>query len=201
MIKSISYSQDEIIQWIIDLYCPWGIDLDPTYSKGIFYRNITEPALKFDIAPQTDDTIAAPCTDIPLADNTVMSVMFDPPFTGGSRKNGKPGIIKTRFGFYKSIPALWGMYSLALAEMYRILRRNGILIFKCQDSIESGKQYFSEWYILKEAMKIGFYPRDKFILLAKSRLVSPNQKKQQHCRKFHCYFLVLEKVKSRVNYK
>ena len=42
IIKSISYSQEEILKWIIRLYCPDGFDLDPTYSKGVFYKNGTK---------------------------------------------------------------------------------------------------------------------------------------------------------------
>ena len=40
MVKSISYDQTEIINWILDLHVPsHHIDCDPTYSKGNFYNN------------------------------------------------------------------------------------------------------------------------------------------------------------------
>lgn len=54
MVKSISYSQEEIIKWILDLYVPnKTIDLDATYSIGNFYKNtgIDSPVYKFDINP------------------------------------------------------------------------------------------------------------------------------------------------------
>lgn len=38
VIKSISYDQHEIIKNIISLYCSDGIELDTTYSKGLFYK-------------------------------------------------------------------------------------------------------------------------------------------------------------------
>lgn len=45
MIKSLSFNQQQIIQDIISLYIPSGkIDIDPTYSKGIFYKNSPFPA-------------------------------------------------------------------------------------------------------------------------------------------------------------
>ena len=50
------------------------------------------------------------------------------------------------------------------------------------------------------ALNFGYYPKDKFILLAKNRIMSPNMKNQQHARKFHSYFLVFIKQKSLVNY-
>lgn len=200
IISSVSYSQHNIIQNIIHLYCQDGIDLDPTYSKGVFYKKLREPKYKFDLHPQLQNVKEADCRKLPISNSSIFSIMFDPPFVGGSRKNGKPGIIKTRFGYYKNIPILWEMYKDALKEFYRILVENGVLIFKYQDSIESGKQYFSEYKIIKMAIRAGFYPKDKFILVAKSRLISPNQRKQQHCRKFHSYFLVFIKQKARVNY-
>lgn len=199
-ISSISFKQEEIIKNIIRLYCPDGIDLDPTYSKGVFYRNLRDPRLRFDLNPISTTIGKADCQDLPLDNESIFSIMFDPPFVGGSRKNGKPGIIKSRFGYYKNIPTLWSMYKGALVEFYRILKPNGVLIFKCQDSVESGKQYFSEYKIIKMALDLGFYPKDKFILLAKHRMISPSQKRQIHSRKFHSYFLVFIKQDPMVDY-
>lgn len=201
IIKTISDSQEEILKWIIDLYCPGGFDCDPTYSKGIFYKNVMGPKLKFDISPQVDGVEQADCTCLPLESNSLSSIIFDPPFVGGTRKDGKPGIIKERFGYYRNIQTeLWGMYRKALHEFYRVLKNNGILVFKCQDTVESGNQYLSHVEIINIAISLGFYPKDLFILTAKSRLMSPNMKIQKHARKFHCYFLVFIKEKSKVKY-
>lgn len=200
IVKSISYDQDELIKWIIKLYCPDGFDLDPTYGKGNFYKKIPGPKLKFDINPQIEGVKQANCTDIPLSDNSLNSIMFDPPFVAGSRKDGKPGIIKERFGYYKTTPDLWEMYGGALKEFYRILRARGVLIFKCQDCIDSSKQYLSHVEIINMAYSIGFYPKDIFILLAKNRIMSPNQYNQQHARKFHSYFIVFIEEKRKVKY-
>lgn len=201
IISSVSYDQDEIIRNIISLYCPQGIELDPTYSKGNFYRNITRPRFRYDIEPQFSSITKGDCRDLPFHDECISSIMFDPPFTGGSQRDGKPGIIKQRFGYYKNVQTeLWGMYKDALVEFYRILKQDGILIFKCQDTVESAKQYLSHVEIINLAVTIGFYAKDLFVLLARSRLVSPSQRKQQHCRKFHSYFLVFIKRESKVRY-
>lgn len=197
VIKSISYDQEEIINNIIKLHCPQGIECDPTYSKGMFYKNITPPLYRFDTVPQTPETLQADCRDLPLDNNSIRSIMFDPPFIVAASKTSKIG---NRFGSYPSIGDLWNMYTAALREFNRVLEPSGILIFKCQDTISSSKQYFSEFFIIKTALALGFYPKDKFILLAKNRLIGRNCSKQQHCRKFHSYFLVFEKRASRVNY-
>ena len=132
--------------------------------------------------------------------NSLDNIVFDPPFVGGSRKDGKPGIIKTRFGYYNNVPKLWDFYRKSLDEFYRILRDDGILVFKCQDTVESGKQYLSHIEIIAHACKIGFYPIDLFVLTARNVLISPNMINQQHARKTHSYFLVFKKAKVKVNY-
>ena len=66
------------------------------------------------------------------------------------------------------------------------------MIFKCQDTVSSGKNYLSHYFILNMAIGIGFYPKDLFILAASNRIIG-NINHQIHARKFHSYFLVLEK--------
>lgn len=208
MITSINYSQIDIIQNIIQLYIPQGkIDADVTYSKGVFYKNgnIQEPQYKFDINPQTVDTVQADCRNLPLPDNSINSLMFDPPFLATSGKSlstqENNNLILRRFGYYRNEKELHKFYQDALNEFNRVLINNGILIVKCQDKISSGKQYLSHVFIINQAIEQGFYPEDIFILLAKSRIVADWQiKNQKHARKFHSYFIVFRKSNFRIKY-
>lgn len=196
MIKSISYDQQEIIKNILSLHCPDGIELDPTYSKGVFYKNIPEiePLKKYDIYPQTDDTLQADACNLPLSDGQISSIMFDPPFMAGFTKEKPSGIMGERFYGFRYISDLWEWYDKCLIEFYRILKTKGKLIFKCQDTVSSGKNHFSHVHIINKAEQIGFYTKDLFILLAKSRIQGHNHKNQKHARKFHSYFIVFEKI-------
>lgn len=129
LIKTTSYDQDEILQWILNLYCPGGFELDPTYSQGNFYKKIPQPKLKFDISPQTRDTIGADCRRLPLKGETITSIIFDPPFVAAMPSGEPTGIITKRFGYYKNIQTeLWGMYHNAISEFYRILNWGGCLL-------------------------------------------------------------------------
>jgi len=206
VIKSISYSQEDIIKDIINLHLDGkDIECDPTYSKGVFYKNINRPLYTFDLTPQDSRTVQADCTKLPLMDYAVGSIMFDPPFVisqGPSLLAQKEGsnIISSRFSSFESPKKLWDFYEASLKEFYRILKDKGVLIFKCQDTVSGGKNFLSHVYIINKALQIGFYPKDLFILNAKQRLISGQIKKQQHARKFHSYFLVFTKEKSKVNY-
>lgn len=203
MIKSISYDQTEILSNIISLYVPSGqIELDPCYSKGVFYKDciVPEPKIKMDISPQITDVKQFDCRNLPFDDSSISSIIFDPPFlatTGASlHKDDNNNIINKRFGVYESEAALHSMFYDSLKEFYRILVDDGVLVIKCQDKISSGKSYMSHVYIANMAEELGYYIEDLFILLAKSRIVADWQlKNQQHARKFHSYFWVMRKPK------
>ena len=208
IIKSINFNQQDIINDILELHVPTKqIDCDPTYSKGVFYKNekVKEPKYKYDIEPQRKDVIKCDCRNLPLKDNSIYSLMFDPPHlstTGkslkGSDDNNK---INKRFGVFPSEKELFQFYVGSMKEFYRVLKDKGILIFKIIDKVSGGKQYFSHTFVQNEAEKIGFYAKDLFILLAKNRIIADWQRKnQQHARKYHSYFLVFQKTKCKVNY-
>jgi hypothetical protein len=208
MIKSISYDQAEIIKWVLRLHAPKGcIDCDPTYSKGNFYKetSIEEPTYKFDILPQAEGAKYGDSRDLPLEDASIDCMMFDPPFLATTGKSlsisDESNKINKRFGVYPSERELHKFYVDSTREAHRLLTDKGILIFKCQDKVSSGKQYMSHVFIMNEAVKIGFYPKDLFILLAKNRIVADWQiKNQKNARKFHSYFWVFQKCNKKIEY-
>lgn len=209
LVKSISFSDAEIIQNILKLHGGGQslIDVDATYSSGNFYKSgeVEQPVYKYDILPLADDVVKCDCRSLPLDDCSVNIIMFDPPFLATKGKSlsasNKNNIIAKRFGVYPTEKELHQFYVDSMVEFYRVLSKGGILIFKCQDKVSSQKQYFSHVFIMNEAVKIGFYPKDLFILLAKNRLVADWQlRNQQHSRKFHCYYWVFEKSSRVVDY-
>jgi hypothetical protein len=191
IIKSTAYSQTEILQSIIKLYCHNGFYLDPTYSKGNFYKDktIPEPTLKMDINPQFPDVIKADCRYLPLKSNSVPSLIFDPPFVVGPISS--PGIMRDRFSCFKNTKALWEFYDWSLDEFHRVVHKGGFVVVKCQDMVSGGKQYLSHVAMINSAVLRGFIVEDLFVLLATNRVISPNTLKQQHARKYHSYVLVL----------
>lgn len=205
VIKTVGDNQYQILRDIQKLYMPNGPDCDPTYSKGVFYKKekgVLEPRLKFDLFPKTPDTVQASAEDLPLEDNSISSIVFDPPFIAGHTKERPTGIMGKRFHGFRYVRDLWDWYSLCLAEFSRVLKEDGVLVFKCQDTVSSGKNWFSHVHVMNEAVKNGFYPRDMFVLVAKSRLIGHNHANQKHARKYHSYFWVFEKKKgcNSVNY-
>ena len=221
VIRSVAYSQHEILNNIMNLYLDGrGFEADMTYSSGGFYGtfNVTtidgkkkeitipQPKYKFDVAPQTDDTVKIdPLGKLPLPDNSVESIVCDLPFviscgpsltTPDLDENGKRvknNMIARRFATYYPKEEMFKSYAHWLEECYRVLKEGGILIFKSQPTISGSKNLMTTYYAWAHAEKIGFYTLDEFILLAKARLVSGKINKQCHARKFHSYFHVYQK--------
>jgi tRNA G10 N-methylase Trm11 len=205
--SSIVNSDTEALQAIINLHIPSKqIDADITYSKGNFYKKeISSPKYKYDLYPQTQDTMKADARSIPLPDSVLTSVVFDPPFLATTGKSlllkNTSNKINKRFSVFPSEKELHLFYREAMKEVHRVLKEGGILIFKCQDKVSSGKNYLSHVFIIEEAQKIGFYVKDLLILIAKQRIVANWQKiNQKHVRKYHSYYLVMEKSNKKIKY-
>jgi len=202
-IKSVSNNQHQILKWILRLHCNTeDIELDPTYSVGGFYKQgLNTPKYKFDIFPVRPDVVAAAAEDLPVKDSSIRTMVFDPPFLATKGKsldnptNDMQNKTVRRFGCYKTEKELFSFYKKALIEFKRILEPKGILIFKCQDKVSSGKQYISHNTIINYAEELGFYTKDIFILIAKNRMIPKWQTvNQKHARKFHSYFIVFQKL-------
>ena len=94
VIKSIGFDETQMIKDILFLHGNGNyIDVDVTYSIGNFYKNkLPRPKLKFDINPQVHGVIKSSADNLPLKDNSINVLMFDPPFLigkSGQCKNAK----------------------------------------------------------------------------------------------------------------
>ena len=223
-IKSVNYNQHAILRDIMDLHMDGKpYEVDPTYSVGNFYGKfkrkrqeklddgtiierdeefeIPQPKYKFDVDPQVEGCEKLdPWGAWPLDDNSVESILFDPPFVIGPRdcasmSNGKKdsNIIGKRFSSYYPVAELLSSYKHHLEEAYRVLKDDGILVFKCQNTTTGGKELRSSAWVWLCASALGFEVLDQFTLVAKQRLISGKVKKQQHARKYESYFYVLKK--------
>jgi len=189
VLRSVFENQDDLLKEMVSFYSKGSIDFDPTYGNGNFYKKTGIRVFEYgDLKLPGKHFVDSTA----LKTSGFESIMFDPPFIPGESPK-KTGIINNRFGWFRTIKDVWEMYELSLMEFYRVLLPNGILYFKCQDTCNSGKQWWSHVWIINKAQEIGFQLEDLFILVAKSRLTDPRWKTQRHARKFHSYFLVFRK--------
>lgn len=198
LVKSIYDNQDILLTNLCRLHGIGQFDLDPTYSKGNFYKAIPQPKIKGDINPPVDGVLPMDSRNLSLGDETITSIMFDPPFlaTKGPSLNinNESNKILKRFSVYPTEQELFAFYYNSLEQFYRVLKPNGLLVFKCQDKVSRSLNIMSHCIVYNQATEIGFASKDLFILVARSRMTPQWQtENQQHARKFHSYFWVFKK--------
>ena len=190
LIKSISYSQDEILGWIMKLYNEGKtFDCDLTASKCIFWRRLPRPENLYDKYPQIEDVQELSEADA-LPDGTFSSIIYDLPFIVSNPNS--PSYIKERFTYFTSIDEAYEVNTEMLQRGFRLLKKGGLLVIKTMDCGKQNKQIWMSDYIVQKSQEMGLTMIDKFILLSHYRLLSKTH--QQHsARKFHSYFLVFLK--------
>ena len=216
IIRNTSHSQKEILKNIMTLYNNGeAFDCDITASQLKFYLKnrgdeyeLPVPKHLFDVYPQSEDVKQiVPFQKIPMPDNSLGSIVFDPPFvispkTCKSALEGKDKscLMFKRFSSFYPVSELYYNYYWWLKESYRTLKEDGILVVKCMSTVSGGYQHNSEEYVFMAAMSLGFYCVDKFILNAKARLISgAKYKKQCHSRKYTSVFYVFQKNSKMLN--
>lgn len=197
-ILSVAYTNDEMLKSINKIFLNNNdFELDPTYSKGVFYRNFPEPKYKSDLEPQLDNVDKRDCRNLQFKNKTIRSIVFDPPFLFRNQKSINNDKMCVRFSHFKSFREMLDMYKESMIEFHRVLINNGILVFKCQDMTGgSGSRPFfcSHNEIINIADDIGFVLKDIGILITKRKII--RKAKEQGCfRKIHSYFLVFKKSK------
>lgn len=199
VIKSIQNSDKDILVAIKQLYLNnENFDLDPCYSTGKFYEDIERPYFKMDKTPQSNDVIQNDILKgIPYKNSSIKSIVFDPPFMFGTHGQTKNNIMTKRFTMFDSWSELENMYKKSLSEFYRILVKNGIVAFKCQDYTDN-KTTLTHCFVHNWAIEVGFSVEDLFIMVFKGGRVWNSNLKQRHARKYHSYWFVLKSNK-RIN--
>lgn len=199
VVRSTSSDQHEILANIVSLHCPEGIEMDCTYGNGSFYKKgVAAPKIKTDINALFDDVICADSTALPAKDDSISSLIFDPPFLtyirAGREGNGSM-IMAKRFSGYWRYDELEAHYIGTIKEAARVLKKKGVFIVKCQDIIHNHKMHCTHANVIGWAEAEGFRLKDLFVLVAKSRMPMPNRAStQKHARVFHSYFLVFVRL-------
>jgi hypothetical protein len=203
----------EVFPRILELHVPKGsLVADVTWGKGVFWRNVSADAY---VVKATDIADGVDCRDLPYADHSIDCVVLDPPYMEGfyrketSQKAGSGSHGSFRHAYssgdesradseHRSTArwhgAVTDLYFRAGEEAFRVLKKGGVLIVKCQDEVSGGRQWLTHVEIITHYQKCGFYIKDLFVVVRTNRPAVSRIKKQVHARKNHSYFLVFIKT-------
>jgi hypothetical protein len=199
----------EVFPLVLALHVPEGsVVADVTYGKGIFWKNV--PPGKYDIRA-TDIQTGVDCRNLSYADETIDCVVLDPPYMEGlyrrvgsqmagsgthvtfrnTYSNGEPTPIDDGPRYHDRV---LDFYFKAGHEAFRVLKKYGVLIVKCQDEVSANQQRLTHVEIINRYESIGFYAKDLFVVVRRNRPGVSRIVKQEHARKNHSYFLVFIKT-------
>lgn len=214
---------------IAELHLPVGIAIaDVTYGKGVFWQGIVTERYKLhfsDIAAKTTrderHRVAVQsgidCRALPYEDASLGAVVLDPPYMEGLFRpstdhlagSGSHKAFRHHYssgqataqvaGEPKWHDAVVDLYVKAGREALRVLQPSGVLIVKCQDEVSANKQRLTHVEIITAYEALGFYTKDLFVLLRSNRPGISRLKTQVHARKNHSYFIVFQKIKTKIS--
>lgn len=191
--KSVFDNEQELIKALLEIHNNGrDIECDPMYFRGKFYQDwLNRPKLTFDLNPQDDITVQGNATNLPLDDNSLESIMLDPPFLICNRESQYKYYSSKTHTYFKSFDELYSMYEWIIKEAHRLLKNNWLLIFKCQDYTDSTTTMTHIHTYLLATLQ-WFYAQDLAILVKPNKVYNGNTT-QRHLRKIHTYFYVFRK--------
>ncbi|MDQ3747579.1 MAG: site-specific DNA-methyltransferase [Acidobacteriota bacterium] len=202
----------EVFPQILELHVPEGsLIADVTWGNGVFWQNVSPD--KYRLLP-TDIATGMDCRQLSYTNNSLDCVVLDPPYMEGFYRkspdnkagSGSHSAFAEAYsngdeinedleneGTKKWHAAVTDMYFKAGKEALRVLRKNGVLIVKCQDEVSAGKQWLTHVEIINRYEELGFYTKDLFVVVRNNRPSVSRLITQKHARKNHSYFLVFVK--------
>ena len=191
--KSVFENEQELLKAIIDIHLEGkDIECDPMYFKGNFYKDgVNRPKYIFDINPQVAECRKADAMFLSLDDKSLNSIILDPPFLFGIHGKTKNYYSAKTHTIFKDLKELKTIYWCIIQEAGRVLKKKGILIFKCQDYTDS-KTTMTHTIVKEYADTEEFYAKDLAILVKPNKIYNPNTI-QRHLRKIHTYFWIFQK--------
>ena len=211
---SINSSDNAILRDILALYLPneRTFDCDLTFGEGGFYKKgIQVPQNIFDKNYETcpkEYNVRPLDVVFELNDSSFNSIVVDLPVSveeikqtknEGKRKIYREKILKTDLNVFKSLNEMFFTYNSLIRESSRLLKKNGILIFKTSDFVlrnDSHVTYAKEWATDKAiefALESGFELIDRFILLLNDEIISTGSRRLKSALK-HAVYLVFKKL-------
>jgi hypothetical protein len=176
---------------ILSLYVPEGsVIADVTFGKGTFWRNVDTSKY---VLKASDLMDGIDFRSLPYDKGSIDGFVFDPPYVhdGKTVHSALHENYRNHDDPTTSHASVIRLYCGGILEAARVLKKKGILIVKCQDETESGKQRFSHIELTQLLALLGFEIIDLRVLVQEG-IPLMRHCYQKSARKNHSYFLVAQ---------
>lgn len=191
---SVSESQESILRAILAKHLggEQTFDCDLTVGKGGFYKySIPLPVLLYDICPQLEGTETLEnAHNLPL--ESISSVVIDLPCAVAGPNQRK----RVAYNSFSTINKMYEAYGDMIALAHRLLKTDGILVFKTADFAVKKKPIWASDLAIKYAVETtGFELADKYIYIDRKAVNAVTSSARRAKVPTHAYFLVFRKPK------
>lgn len=167
--------------------------VDVTFGKGRMWRRLPGlPTIAHDLATDGVDLRA-----LPHADASADVIILDPPYRPTHSSKGFSAKIAADFGLgtsaVNSMADVLSLYRDGAAEAYRVLRKGGRILVKCQDMAYNHRLHFVTTDVANILRSVGFGIADQFILVNEARMPSSKWVTQERARRAHSVLWVAVK--------
>jgi len=192
-------SDTALLEQLLDFYPrkPPRLILDATVNAGRFWAGSRRNVVGLDIDPRHRPDVVADNTRLPFKDACFDVVVYDPPHVPNQGKDKRKDF-STRFGLVLKSPAANAynfshLYPPFLAEAYRVLKKEGILLCKIADYVHGHRFQWAHVELLNASVDVGFTACDCIVKSRRGPIRDPRWKRAHHARRQHCYWLELRK--------
>ena len=204
MIESVINGRDPLVlKTMLKFYLrPEGPILDVTTNEKRMWKGIdTKDVIFSDLQKFPDISFRGSFLNIPIKNNSVSAIVFDPPHlpeAAGSEKSLAPFV--QRYGLNKTTKGdnVFEIFKPFLAEATRILKQEGLIFVKLSDFVHNHKYQWALVAFVNAVNEInGLTPTDLIIKCDPSagNLKSGMWVNSHHVRKAHCWWIVVRKGK------
>jgi hypothetical protein len=174
---------------VLSLYVPEGsVIADVTYGKGVFWKNVDTSKY---VLKASDLMDGVDFRSLPYEDSSIHALVLDPPYMHDGKTVHK-ALNKNYRNNHEpttSHASVIRLYAGGILEATRVLKKKGVIIVKCQDEAESGKQRLSHVELIQLLERFGFEIVDLFVLV-QDKVPLMRHQYQKSARKNHSYAIV-----------
>jgi SAM-dependent methyltransferase len=173
--------------------------LDCTYNRGVMWKGLDYQPVTLDVDPQFGCDYTADFRHMPFDDDSFDVIIFDPPHLPAAVASpGSSGLQRLQYGLtehgdYRQGDDIADVFVPFLAEAYRVLRRDGVVLAKIADFVHNHRYQWSHVDFIQAARDVGMTPCDVVIKAdpTAANLKSSKWVNVRHLRRAHCYWIVV----------